>query len=1196
MRNSIASLSDPACSYPVTVRGLQGAMYSYFTAEYCRQAAQRAFLSLQYTAGKKGPQAESPSFDPRASDTVVVIPGEHEADSLAADLATVFPDAECIVIPWWGMIPYRPAAKGAAVFGERAAALSKLAAADTQTPLKKKPRVFILTQRVFQSPLPPPEHLRSHTFRLEKGRQINTMKTAELLTDLGYMRVPRVSVRGEFSLRGEVLDMFLPGNDSPVRIIFDFDTIENIKTFDTETQSTTGTLESILVVPMKEVIWDQQLLASLREKLDSYESTAVSSDDNLSSTSSHLPFTSAAKEKLSEMLAEIDAGQASEGEELFYPILWDRNYTIADYIGKSTPVIFFDYDRLVNAEESIMREFGGMYRRSRAELPVMPPSQMILPFEEMIKVFSKCILFRTLSQVSSASETVSEDGTSITFTCEPARSFFGNINFLRDELCRLQKDDWKIFVFADGENQSLRIKEILRGNTSDETADDTALQNLNPVTVLPEAISEGFSIPAIKLLVIQENEIFGRRRYIPRSVHKVKSAAIDTFIELNPGDYIVHVEYGIGIFRGIERVKAAGNERDYIKLEYADTEYAFVPIEQVNMIQRYIGSEGDAPKIDRIGSKNWENRKNKVQKAVEDLAQKLIDLYSRRKASSGFPFPRDTEWQASFEAAFRYEDTPDQATVSEEVKRDMEKPVPMDRLICGDVGYGKTEIAMRAAFKAVMGGKQVAFLAPTTILAEQHYETCLDRFKNFPVKIAQLSRFVPPAEQKKILAKITAGEVDIVVGTHRIIQKDVMFKNLGLMIIDEEQRFGVKDKDRLKEMKTNIDCLAMSATPIPRTLHMSLLKIRDMSLLTTPPQNRQAIETAIEPYNDVRVAAAVRREVERGGQVFYLHNRVESLLETRRKLETLLPEMLVDIAHGQMSSEQLDDIFRRFKMGGFHVLVATTIIENGIDIPNVNTIIIDRADMYGVSQLYQLRGRVGRSDRKAYAYLLYPQNTSLSEVAMKRLQVISDFTELGSGFKIAMKDMEIRGAGNLLGKDQSGDVYSVGFELYLKLLNEAVERLTMQKDYKVQNEVLMEMEYTGFIPEGYVQNTQTKMEIYKKIASIQTDAELGSVINELNDRFGPVPDEVSSLLALAEIRILCRKLNISSIQERQGVVAVTFTKVSDLSIDKVLRLIKESAGSVTLDPVHPNMMFLKLGKIGLKEKSEFIREKLDKIA
>ena len=520
----------------------------------------------------------------------------------------------------------------------------------------------------------------------------------------------------------------------------------------------------------------------------------------------------------------------------------------------------------------------------------------------------------------------------------------------------------------------------------------------------------------------------------------------------------------------------------------------------------------------------------------------------------------------------------------------------MDRLVCGDVGYGKTEIAMRAAFKAVMGGKQVAFLAPTTILAEQHYETCVERFKNFPVKIAQMSRFIPAKEQKKILEELKKGSVDILVGTHRIIQKDVEFRDLGLMIVDEEQRFGVKDKERLKNLKANIDCLAMSATPIPRTLHMSLLKIRDMSLLTTPPQSRKPIETIVDEYTDERVVKAIRQEVERGGQVFYLHNRVESLEEVRHHLQQILPEMLIDVAHGQMSVDELDDIFRRFKMGGFHILIATTIIENGIDIPNVNTIIIDRADMYGVSQLYQLRGRVGRSDKKAYAYLLYPENKVLSEVAMKRLQVISDFTELGSGFKIAMKDMEIRGAGNLLGRDQSGDVYSVGFDLYVKLLNDAVEQLTNSKNYQENNEVLMELEYSGFIPDTYVSNLQIKMEIYKKIASIQTKEELDSMYYELEDRFGPIPDEVYSLLSLAEVRIIARKMSISSIKEKQGVIQIEFSRVSDIKVDRVLKLIKETNGKVKPDPTRPNFILMSVGKIGLKEKSEFIREKLESMA
>ncbi|MBR5580325.1 MAG: transcription-repair coupling factor, partial [Treponema sp.] len=744
----------------------------------------------------------------------------------------------------------------------------------------------------------------------------------------------------------------------------------------------------------------------------------------------------------------------------------------------------------------------------------------------------------------------------------------------------LIEDNWQIFIYGDSENQALRIEELLKD------------LNQEKLHVLSQSISAGFGIPQLKVLVVQENEIFGRRKRVPKSVKQVKSAVIDTFVELNPGDYVVHVNYGIGLFKGIERVKAMGNERDYIKLEYAEEETLFIPIEQVNLVQRYIGNEGVAPRLDRIGSKSWENRKSKAKKAAEDIAQKLIDLYSRRKASRGFPFPKDAEWQTAFEAAFPYTETEDQLTVTAEIKADMEKPAPMDRLVCGDVGYGKTEIAMRAAFKAVMGGKQVAFLAPTTILAEQHYENCVERFEGFPVRIAHMSRFVSRQEQKKILEGLASGAVDILVGTHRIIQKDVVFKDLGLMIIDEEQRFGVKDKERLKVMKNNIDSLAMSATPIPRTLHMSLLKIRDMSLLTTPPHNRQPIETVIDAYNDDRVAMAIRREAERGGQVFYLHNRVESLEEVRFRLQNLVPEMMVETAHGQMTATELDDIFRRFKLGGFQILVSTTIIENGIDIPNVNTIIIDRADMYGVSQLYQLRGRVGRSDRKAYAYLLYPENKSLSEVAMKRLQVISDFTELGSGFKIAMKDMEIRGAGNLLGKDQSGEIFAVGFDLYLKLLEEAVQRLT-DENFQVQNEVLLELEYSGFIPESYITNPQTKMEVYKKIASISERETLERMYGELEDRFGPIPEEVYSLLSLAEIRIICRRLSIATLRERGGMVTVEFARVSDVSVDKVLRLMKEGGGRVKLDAKQSNVLLLETGKIGLKEKSEFIREKLE---
>ena len=1188
IRDTSAAFFDENTNFPLNIEGLHGSLFTYFTAEVCRSNHLKALQAEQYSNSSK----KTPQYKIYSSDLIIVVPTETDARDIAEDFSAIFGDAEVHVFPDWGTVPYRPAARGSVTFGKRAGVLSKLLSKKQTITFNEKPRIFIFTQRAFMSPLPEPEYLKSLSFKLNKGNKIDTTNIAQKLSIMGYTRVPKVNVRGEFSLRGEVLDIFLPCDEHATRIIFDFDEIESFKEFETDTQTTVGTKEDVLIYPTKEILWTDELIEKVRERMSEYQETAIKEDGAGTSEngitgdfSVHLPFTENAQKYLENLLTGLSVSKEAEGEEFLYQLVSDQPHSILDYIDENTFVLFYNYDKQENARLTINREYNKLYRTSREEYPVLPPDIVLSDYEKLLENISKCILFRTLNkEEESASVYHYQIG------AEPARSFFGNINFMKEELSQLQNAGWNIFIFTDNENQQLRIHEIFKDYT--DIKDDGSV---HPVILIPKAISAGFRLPEAKLLVIQENEIFGRRQYVAKSVNKAKSKAIDTFVELNPGDYVVHVNWGIGLFHGIERVKAMGNERDYIKLEYADNEVAFVPIEQVNLVQRYIGNEGDKPRLDRIGSKSWESRKNKVKQAVEDIAQKLIDLYSRRQASVGFAFPKETEWQAAFEAAFPYEDTPDQITVTEEIKADMERPVPMDRLICGDVGYGKTEIAMRAAFKAVMGGKQVAFLAPTTILAEQHYETCKGRFKNFPVKIERLSRFVAPAEQKKILARVASGDVDILVGTHRIIQKDVNFKKLGLMIIDEEQRFGVKDKEKLKVMKNNIDCLTMSATPIPRTLHMSLLKIRDMSLLTTPPQNRQAIETVVDEFTDERVAQAIRREIERGGQVFYLHNRVESLQEIRCRIETLVPEVLVDVAHGQMTSTQLEEIFHRFKMGGFHVLIATTIIENGIDIPNVNTIIIDRADMYGVSQLYQLRGRVGRSDRQAYAYLLYPENKALSEVAMKRLQVISDFTELGSGFKIAMKDMEIRGAGNLLGRDQSGDVYSVGFDMYVRLLNEAVNRLALQKDYKEESEVLMEMEYTGFIPDSYIINPQIKMEIYKKIAAVTDDAEFDSVLAELADRFGPIPEEVSSLLALAEIRIICRKLSIKSIKERQGEVAVEFNQVSNISIDKILKLIKDNPGTVRLNSKLPNYIYIKLGKIGLKEKSEFIREKLSQL-
>lgn len=1068
---------------------------------------------------------------------LVVLPTEQEAMTLVEDLERFGVPAR--FFPSWGTVPYKELGLNAPVFGQRVKVLVDL-------PSMKK-GIVVTSLRAFLHLLPERSYLEKKLVVLRKGQRIDPQGLATLLASYGYLRVPKVSIHGEFALRGEVLDVYLPGHQEAYRILLEFDSIAEIRTFSPETQASLQSVGEVILHPGREVLWSPDRLEVLKERL------------------SQLPEMEGKGENIVSFLKE---GTPWEGEELFYPLAFKTPSTLWDFMPQGSILWLSEYERLQTGWETLKKEYDGLYRKARMYRPVPRPDRLLQDFPALEQFIPRKVRVTLLKP--------EDDAPYLSLRNDPPRSFFGNLTFFKEEMTNLLAAGCAVFVFADTEVQAERLRHILQGV---------------PLTILPAGISSGFSVGGMKLAVVHENEIFGRRKRVPKSVKTVLSQAIDTFVELSPGDYVVHVNYGIGKFLGIQRMKAGGTERDYIRLEYANEEYIYIPIEQVNLVQKYIGSQGNEPRLDKIGGKGWESRKNRVRKSVEDIAKGLLELYSRRKTIQGYAFPRDTEWQVEFEASFPYEETEDQLRCIEEVKADMEKPFPMDRLVCGDVGYGKTEIAIRAAFKAVLGGKQVAVLAPTTILAEQHYENFVDRMRNYPISLRMLSRFVEKAEQKRILKLLQEGKVDILIGTHRILQKDVVFKDLGLLVIDEEQRFGVKDKERLKQLKANVDCLTLTATPIPRTLHMSLMKIRDMSILKTPPHDRMPIETHIGEFSEEAVAEAIRRELERGGQVFYLHNRVETLEEVQRFLERLVPEALIGVVHGQMPAEELEDVMHRFVHGGFHVLVSTTIIENGIDIPNVNTIIIDRADMYGISQLYQLRGRVGRSNKLAYAYLFYPADRVLSELAMKRLQIISDHTELGSGFKVALKDLEVRGAGNLLGKEQSGDIGSVGFDLYLRLLDEAIRELEGRGEEEPP-EPFLDLEYSGYIPDSYISEPEQKMEVYKKIASVGSEEELESITYELMDRFGPLPEEVQSLLCLAEIRILCRKLYISSMKERGGILEVEFSKVAKVSVDRILRLIKESRGRVRLDPKRPHVLLIETHLIGLKEKSEFIRDRL----
>lgn len=970
-----------------------------------------------------------------------------------------------------------------------------------------KDSIIVTHLRAFASEVISNHCLESTSFTLKVNDKFEPTKMAEIFSEAGYVRVPSTSMPGEFSLRGEVLDLFPFSFDEPIRIYASWDEIEKIATYSPLTQETIQNLNKVDISLLKE-----DDLALEFSKIDTY----FRDDD-------------------------------------FFCFIGDV--------------------RLNTSYKSLLSEAKSLYREAYHK------DRNIKPYDQIL--FDYPSFYKNVKNKLTLVDIKNENNFSYSFDVEGPRSYFGDFKRLKGELKTMFEANWNVYIFTSNPIQKQRLQQMLK--------------DFNRIQYMDYEISSGFSIPSIKLIAFCESEIFGRRKQVIKTLQHTKSSPLDSFVDLHEGDYVVHVNYGIGKFIKIDRVKSFDRERDYIKIAYANGDNIYVPIEQANLVQRYIGSSSSKPTLDKIGSSVWEKKKAKARVNAEKLAKYLIELYAKRKAAIGFPFEKDNDMQLQFEALFPYQETPDQLSCIEDIKMDMESNSVMDRLVCGDVGFGKTEIAFRAAFKAVLSNKQVAFLAPTTILAEQHYNNFVERVKDFPINVGLLSRVIPKKEQKKTLLSLIDGKIDVLFGTHRILQKDIIYKDLGLLIIDEEQRFGVKDKERIKTMRTSIDSLALSATPIPRTLYMSLLKIRDMSLLTTPPISRHPITTKILEYNIELVVKAIRKEISRGGQVFYLHNRVESLNVVVNMLSQLLPEVVIESAHGQMNPKDLEDTMRRFVHEGIQVLVSTTIIENGIDIPNVNTIIIDRADMYGLAQLYQLRGRVGRSENQAYAYLFYPADKALSEVAVKRLKTISENTGLGAGFKVAMRDMEIRGAGNLLGKQQSGQLASVGLDMYIRILDEAINELRTNNKEDLEEEVFLELDYTGFIPDEYIQDPSVKFEIYKKIATVKTESELDMLNSELTDRFGEMPEEVSNLIHIAELKIVCRKLKIIHLSERKGNVLAKFRAIKYINGDKLLRLLPYSNGAVSYDTKNPEYIKLKTDAISLKDKSLFILEMLQRL-
>ena len=916
------------------------------------------------------------------------------------------------------------------------------------------------------------------------------------LGEMGYERVDTVYGPGQFSVRGGIVDVFTPDSEEPFRIEFFGDEIDSLRTFDIESQRSIENKKEIEIYP------------------------AITLNEN------------------------GERKELSSGEKSGYEYIW--NYMLEGDVFVEDPERIAESLNLRHQE--LWNDLEYLIEKDQA---TWDEGDLITGMEDLLRAYEKESVYflqpfaRKIQGVEELSEIQS-------FRMQPVTSYNGHMDLLAKDIRTFADKGYKVFISASSDPRVQSLNSFLR----DEKLDGA-------IRVKPGYLSAGLIVPDEKECYISDGDIFdtakiGGRRKKHRAASKGR--AIQNFTELHKGEYVVHDNHGIGVFQGIEELNDQGIIRDYIKIKYQGHGILYVPVEQMDVVQKYIGSEGKAPKIHKLGSDEWRRVKQRARKAVSDMTDELIALYAKRKSERGYAFSEDTVWQADFETAFPYEETPDQLRSIEEIKRDMEKEEPMDRLLCGDVGYGKTEVAARAIFKCLIEGKQAAMLVPTTILASQHFDTLKERLKGFPFTVELMSRFRSDKELTDVAEKLSKGKVDLVIGTHRILSKDIKFKDLGLLVVDEEQRFGVAHKEKLKTLKAGIDVLTLSATPIPRTLNMSLTGIRDMSLISEPPEERYPVQTYVMEQDDDLIREVINRELDRGGQVFVVYNRVRGIVRIAERIKELIPEAKVSVGHGQMSESTLEDVMRKFVSGETDVLVATTIVESGLDIPNANTLIVLEADKCGLSQLYQLRGRVGRSNRIAYAYLMYQKEKVLTEVAEKRLRAIKEFTEFGAGFKIAMRDMELRGAGNVLGAEQSGHMMDVGYEMYARLVDEAARRARGEEVREKREDFAVEIKAHANIPGWYIEDESIKLAMYKRIADIETDEDADDVMDELMDRFGDVPKETANLIKISLIRTKAEKTHLTRIHEQNGKIYITVEGEDKISPFTVMEMNEKFQG------------------------------------
>ncbi|WP_026669569.1 transcription-repair coupling factor [Butyrivibrio sp. AE3006] len=1097
-----------------------------------------------------------------------------------------FYDRNVTVYPAKDLIFYQADIHSKEIVKERIRALRRL--------IEGRPVTVVTTFSSLMTPQIPIDVIKENVISIDKRKPVNERELAKELVRIGYSKVYQVSAPGEFSVRGDIIDVFDLTEENPYRIELWGDDVENIRSFDIMSQRSIDKLESIEIYPATEIILtDDELRSGLKkiekETKDVYEALRA----EFKTEAAHRIKTSF--EELKEQLLELEL---EVNLESYIRYFYDDTVTLQELFPAGKTCIFIDEPLHVLEHANAVQEEFRESMVHRAENGYALPGQMGLLYST-----EECIArMRSVRRVSVASlaapKGLNKFEPEQTFELH-ARSiapYNNSFEALVHDLKSFIKNGYKVLILSGSRTRAKRLVDDLRDNQITSFYSENPMRELEKGEIMTYygRILKGFEYTDIKFAVISESDIFSERKKKKRRKAKYSGEKISGFSELNVGDYVVHEYHGLGIYQGIEKIETDKVVRDYIKISYADGGNLYVLATGLNVIQKYAsgdaGAEGKGrkPKLNKLGTGDWKRTKNKVKAAVEEVAEDLVELYAKRQNSSGFRFGEDTVWQQEFEEAFPFDETEDQLGAIADTKNDMQSDRIMDRLICGDVGFGKTEIAIRAAFKAVQDGKQVAVLVPTTILAQQHYNTFSERMKDFPVRVDMMSRFRTSAEQKKTVEDLRKGLVDIVIGTHRLLSKDVTYKDLGLLIVDEEQRFGVTHKEKIKKLRENIDVLTLSATPIPRTLHMSLVGIRDMSVLEEAPQDRRPIQTFVCEYNDEMVREAISREISRGGQVYYVYNRVNDIADVAARVQKLVPEVNVSFAHGQMKESELERIMYDFIDGDIDVLVSTTIIETGLDISNANTMIIHDADQMGLSQLYQLRGRVGRSDRTAYAFLMYKRNKLLKEVAEKRLSAIREFTDLGSGFKIAMRDLEIRGAGNLLGKSQSGHMASVGYDLYCKMLGEAVRRKKGEtKDANLEEfTTSVDIDVDAFIPSDYIVNEEQKLEIYKRIAGIENEGDRDDMRDELRDRFGDIPESVDNLIRISLVREKAHSLYVLELKGGNGEVTIKLNNNARLNAAAIPEFISSFKGNMDFRAASYPLFIYKYIKDSLTDKAE----------